>query len=753
MTDTIPEADSDGRRPDVREAGRPPAEGERRAVGGYGNQYKVAGLLILDALGRDLDWIRVADPEAGRVDDIQIGTPARLDAYQVKWNRAPRPLTWGNLLLPSGTSPSLLRQLADGWARLRAIHPGRRIVVHLITTDLPSPSTTEHGPLERFLHEAWPFRDGGRPAIREGWLGAWDACVVASGLDPHTFDEFARSCEIEPRYSLVRSPFSRDGEGLPLEVDDIAGLLWRTVADPAHIVEVSRAELLEQLGWTHHYQARNRHDFPVDLRVYRAPAVARADLDGLLDSGLHGYAAVVGPPGSGKSSLLTEALRLRRERVIKYYAFVPGESAGATRGEAISFLHDLVVAIRRAGFGSNRPFRDERQWLHEELAAQLEALGSDYTDRGQRTIVLVDGLDHTVREPLPERPLVGELPESGVVPPGVLVLLGTQTTELERIPASIRVQVSEAARRVELGSLDRQAVDGVIDAWQVEPPLSDADKDQIRELANGHPLALTYALRRAAEAQTAEDRALRLATVPLYEGDLRAHYEAHWTGLHGDEQVREALLLAARLRGAIDVPWLIRQLDAPGVGSRLEDRASHLFRRPNTDRWTFFHDSFRQFLVERTGRDDQAVHRRIAAWLAADPGSAELLYHRVRAGDDQGALELAEFSYFRQQFFRRRPPEAIVSDIRLLESVAARLRDPERLVRLMLIAAEIDQRGYVIDRHALIDSLARIGETEAARAYAEQPVPLGNRDRVRLDGSLALARAGSYEEARSESIA
>lgn len=727
---------------------RPPAEGERRAVGGYSNQYKLAAQLILDALGHDLEWIRVADPEAGRVDDIQISSPARLDAYQVKWNRAPRPLTWGNLLEPSNVSPGLLRQLADGWAQLRTIHPNRRVIVHLLTTDLPSPTAPEHGSLERFLHEAWPSRDGGRSAIREVWLRAWDACVVASGLDAQTFDEFARSCEIEPGYSLVRSPFSRDGEGLPLEVDDIAGLLWRLVADPAHIVEVSRAELLEHLGWTHHYQARNHHDFPVDLRVYRAPAVARAELDRLLDSGSHGYAAVVGPPGSGKSSLLTEALRLRQERVIKYYAFVPGESAGATRGEAISFLHDLVVAIRRAGFGSKRPFRDERQWLHEELASQLEALGSDYTDQGQRTIVLVDGLDHTVREPLPERPLVGELPESGLVPPGVLILLGTQTTELEPIPASIRVQVLEAARRIELGSLDRQAVDGVIDAWQVEPPLSDADKDQIRELANGHPLALTYALRRAAEAQTAPDRAHRLATVPLYEGDLRAYYEAHWTGLHGDEQVRDALLLAARLRGPIDVPWLMRQLDAPGVGWRLEDRAGHLFRRPSTDRWTFFHDSFRQYLVERTARDDQAIHRRIAGWLAADPASAELLYHRVKAGDDQGALELAEFSYFREQFFRRRPPEEIVSDIQLLESVAARLRDTERLVRLMLIAAEIDQRGYVIDRRALIDSLARVGETEAARAYAEQPVPLGNRDRVRLDGSLALARAGSYEEAR-----
>lgn len=41
---------------------------------GYGNQYSVAGFLILDALGSDLEWIRIADPVAGRVDDIQVAT-------------------------------------------------------------------------------------------------------------------------------------------------------------------------------------------------------------------------------------------------------------------------------------------------------------------------------------------------------------------------------------------------------------------------------------------------------------------------------------------------------------------------------------------------------------------------------------------------------------------------------------------------------------------------------------------------------
>ncbi len=65
-----------------------PGEGERRAVGGYRPQYLVSASLILEALEQgDLEWIRVADPSAGRVDDMQIATTGRIDAYQVKWAR------------------------------------------------------------------------------------------------------------------------------------------------------------------------------------------------------------------------------------------------------------------------------------------------------------------------------------------------------------------------------------------------------------------------------------------------------------------------------------------------------------------------------------------------------------------------------------------------------------------------------------------------------------------------------------------
>ena len=68
-------------------AGGAPAEGERRAVRNLSAQYRVAAALTFKALRRaDLEWVRLVDPEAGRLDDILIACPGRFDAYQIEWS-------------------------------------------------------------------------------------------------------------------------------------------------------------------------------------------------------------------------------------------------------------------------------------------------------------------------------------------------------------------------------------------------------------------------------------------------------------------------------------------------------------------------------------------------------------------------------------------------------------------------------------------------------------------------------------------
>src|SRR4030095_8527148 len=133
----------------------PRAFGERRAIGGYYPQYRIAAFLILRALREEgFEFIRVADPEAGRVDDFQIGKRGRVDAFQMKWGRYGGPITFGALTDKDG----LIAQLGDGWKRLRDLYPKARVVVHLVTNRIPSVADNVAGTgrhTAAFIEEVW----------------------------------------------------------------------------------------------------------------------------------------------------------------------------------------------------------------------------------------------------------------------------------------------------------------------------------------------------------------------------------------------------------------------------------------------------------------------------------------------------------------------------------------------------------------------------------------------------------------------
>ena len=88
---------------------RAPAWGERDAVTGYYPQYRISAARVIRALRDDtLQWIAVADPRAGRVDDFQIGSGQRVDGFQFKWKRYGGAFKFSDLTSQTDSKPSLI---------------------------------------------------------------------------------------------------------------------------------------------------------------------------------------------------------------------------------------------------------------------------------------------------------------------------------------------------------------------------------------------------------------------------------------------------------------------------------------------------------------------------------------------------------------------------------------------------------------------------------------------------------------------
>lgn len=62
------------------------AAGERAAMGGYVPQFnEFARFAYCELVNNNLKWIKIADPDAEKLDDIQYATRNEVHTYQVKW--------------------------------------------------------------------------------------------------------------------------------------------------------------------------------------------------------------------------------------------------------------------------------------------------------------------------------------------------------------------------------------------------------------------------------------------------------------------------------------------------------------------------------------------------------------------------------------------------------------------------------------------------------------------------------------------
>lgn len=710
--------------------GARPADGERRAIRNLSAQYRVAATLIYDALlAHDLEWVRLVDPEAGRLDDVVIARPGRIDAYQIKWSEYRNEIRFRDLVEESTVSgkpyPAPFRLMADGWGALRAAHPGRRVHAHYLMHDAPTTRDGVTGPgrerrlhLQAFLRHAFPDRahwTDPSSRSRKDWGPLIEKVFEAVHLKGEELEEFLGDCELDLDFRLP----GQDGPQRlrrNADVELLAAALMRRVSGSTGAVELRPDALLADLAWDHRFERRFRHDFPVDEKLYRPIETTIAALNEALAKFEGGYLALTGPPGAGKSTTLTQTLRYRDGfRLIRYYAFVRDDPRTG-RGEAVAFLHDLCVAIEDIGIGAASRF-EALPTSVEELRERLVELLGELGKAGGKTVILVDGLDHIEREQNPSRSLIDELPPPSAIPDGVFIVLGTQPVGLEsRSPAMrpVRRQLGEDGRTIRMAPLSRASVHSIVHAFLPDDQFEPGDDDRIFAASEGHPLALAYLIKRLSRPATEAWTALRHGASAT-GADIEAEYDAYWAGLAEDPELRELLSLVCRVRGPVSLKTMAA-LGERLVLERLVRTAGYLFNQLTSDIWAFFHDSFRQFLLRRTGVDafgrvDASaaadLHRRLAAVAGrSDQDTAmrwQAAYHLAAAGDTVGLIEATRQERLRAQWMEGRPLADIREDIdRALAATADRL-DVAALGGLLLVNKELAEREEALDQVDLQD--------------------------------------------------
>ena len=437
---------------------RAPALGERDAQRGYRWQYDHSAALIYDALvDNDFEELRLTDPTAGRVDDLVLVRGGRTEAYQFKSGGIGY-LTFSDVLRSGARGePSLVRSLADGWRDLRTVEHDTQVYLvteqlasvndHLSDNDVNRPSP-DH--FKAFIDQVLtPVRSGSIELedISDGWSPALQRLREASGLEPDEFGDFLRALHLE----------TGAGTGLPArqsrrlsDILKLSGALQRSVSEASETVKLDRRQVLELVEWAGRATLQSPHEFPVNLDTYAPLTGAIDQLVGALSAHDSGYVALTGPPGSGKSTLLSQTLTGTGDRVIRYYACVPGTGPTRTRLTGRAFLHDLVLMLNRQGLDTyeRQLTGGEINEIRRQLFEQLEAAREEFIRDSRRTIVIVDGLDHVDREYKGNDALLPELPRPDELPDGVLFIVGSRT--LDPLRPEAQQQALERQTEVDL---------------------------------------------------------------------------------------------------------------------------------------------------------------------------------------------------------------------------------------------------------------------------------------------------------------
>ncbi|MCP9624292.1 hypothetical protein FOH10_18910 [Nocardia otitidiscaviarum] len=766
-----------------------PSKGEVSALVGFGGQFELAARIVIAKLAT-LEWIRVADLHAGIADDFQFKSAGRRHALQVKWSQVPGTFSWSDLTagkkakgdLPA--KPGLFTQLSLAWRRLRAASPDP-LTIYLCSNNIASDGPAPAGsPLDRagapkprslarfVIHSFTPAReaiDAGctrwsdlavLPAVAD-WASVWDALRELAPLTDEEFVGFIQALELRFGIQTTDPLLLPDQDCADGDVEHLSATLQKIVRDPVRPEQLSREDLLARLGWTDRLAYRHPHQFPIP-EVYTANNAARTALEQRLNEPDGGYLALIGPAGSGKSTLLA-SLKLSG-RVVHYYAFVPDSpNPLSSRGEAESYLHDVSLALEANGL-PRRGIGNDLRSRRAVMLDQLDQAGRHWSERGERTIVIVDGLDHVPREQNPTRSFIEELPAPTALPAGVFVVLGTQSVAM--LGAEVRAVLQQHNRTVVLPPLSSQESERVVELSGVGSWMYPGQIQKAAEAGEGHPLALTYLLQeltalqeRVADLQARRESASRLLVEAAgYGRDIEARYRGYFRAVASDPQVRNLLGMVARLRVPVNLAWLATWAD-PHIVSSFAEQTAAFFRRAGDD-LQFIHNSFRRFLVEETARVgdrfdqniDQHFHRQLAE-ICARANDEWRLYgeeeiaHRYLANQHDHVLALASPVRLLQSLVNLRPLETVRDHALLAVRSAATVDNSPTLVSVLIFLNELWGREYVLETADLAQTLLlcdrRIALEHVVRANSLRVEP---HDAMHL--AVEFATAGDFDAAR-----
>ena len=527
------------------------------------------------------------------------------------------------------------------------------------------------------------------------------------------------------------------------------------------LVEFSRLQIIQELGWEDRFKTTFNHDIVIDRKKYQPITSSLELLDSKVNDLESGYIFLSGGPGSGKSTLLNQWSKGSSTRVIKYYAFDFANPSSHLnyyeRGNAIHLFFDLVFQIKETGIYKRDilPYKD-LVFLKDVFYEQIKYIGDEYNESQQKTIIIIDGLDHVPREyKSASTSFLRELPLPTTLPNGVIIILGSQSYDLNDIPQEVKSEYQNSERSIKIDSLRKEDVYNYIDNVDFIAEITIGIKSKIYEKSQGHPLYLSYLTEKLSKIESIEEA---IDSLPTIEGDIDNYYKKIWEPISQDEKLVSFLGLITRIKGLINISFLHEWSFDRATHKSFNEKAKILFNEENSA-LSFFHNSFKQFLLTQTSINylnndfDFDLHRSYHKQLAEYYNKSVIEqrwnqnYHLFEAEDYDTFLSVATPEDFTDQLLNFRPTDEIKKDINLGVEISRKQNNLIVLLKYLFCSAEIERRLFNIDPASLTEELLQMNKFKEAVGYLRSGNVLHCSESYALKASRIFFNFGYKSEA------
>ena len=737
------------------------SSGEVAAIYGYNKQYNVFAVEIYNSLlNNDLEWVELASNDAGKLDDVLIGSKNDIKAYQVK------DIT-GNLTYQKfidSETESIFKGCYKGWIKLKEKYPEKKISAKYISNELPSssdkilkftgskaPSFKEFNQLfwNKIKKENLEIDD-----IPSEWKEVFNELKKQTDSSDENLIEFIKSFNfvLSNDYNVYENMLGNNNSQRYRDIEKISKHIFKVIGTQG-TTRYERVQFLKEFGLLSRYETHFKHSFFVDEEHYQPITDTIQKLESVINNTAKGYIAVIGNAGSGKSTLLTKWLKDRKEKVLRYYAYINKEMNGeyGYRGEAEIFLKDLLIQIREHQYSSVENLPSETlPELQKQLSHELEK----FKHEERKVFIIVDGLDHIEREQNVNKSLIDILPTPDQIPDNVYFILGSRTTQnLANLPQRIKIGLEDEGRTIVINPLSLSQIQRLLESHKIH--LNNNQLANLNRNTLGHPLFLRYTIEELQNVSM--DSYDSLISGKNFKGDIYEEYKIFWNKNKLEDNFIDILGILSRFRYSyVDINLLPKFVNSRADWNKVEQLSEHFFLKKNNI-WQFFHNSFKEFLKEETAKHyvtneydesiDSGFHLKIYEVITNSNADYKwnVLFHLFYGKNYDKLLFIATQEFFREQWFGFRNHRYIYDDIKLASKASYILNSPKKLFSYILAHSEITQRInnlYLSDYYQTFHQLNKI---DIANSFIFDNTELLVSNSKALEYGLEIYKKGNHE--------